>query len=104
MMQLFGMIIRTIFGMFEMRVKQLEKFAQVFIRALIEGEEGLSVEAALRHTIARMGIKEFAQLAKVPQPNVSEFVHGKRKLKPETLNQYLKPFKLRVKLVLEEAS
>ena len=80
------------------------KFAQTFIRALMEGDEGLSVEAALRHTIERMGIKEFVQLAKVPQPNVSEFVHGKRKLKPETLNEYLKPFKLRAKLVLEEAS
>jgi len=80
------------------------KYAQTFIRALMEGDDGLSAEAALRHTIERMGFKEFVQLAKVPQPNVSEFVHGKRKLKPETLNAYLKPFKLRAKLALEEAS
>lgn len=80
------------------------KFAQAYIRALMEGEEGLELEAALRHTIERMGIKEFVQLAKVAQPNVSEFIQGKRKLKPETLNIYLKPFRLRVKLVLEEAS
>jgi len=80
------------------------KFAKAFIQSLMEGDDGLSVEAALRHTIERMGIKEFVQLAKVPQPNVSEFLRGKRKLKPKTLNEYLKPFKLRAKLVLEEAS
>ncbi|MDZ4663231.1 MAG: hypothetical protein SGJ18_16595 [Pseudomonadota bacterium] len=80
------------------------KFAQAYILALMEGDEGLSVEAALKHTIERMGIKEFVQLAKVPQPNVSEFLKGKRKLKPETLNEYLKPFKLKAKLMLEKAS
>ena len=80
------------------------KFAQAYIRALMDGDEGLSVEAALKHTIERMGIKEFVQLANVPQPNVSEFLKGKRKLKEETLNVYLKPFRLKAKLVLEEAS
>jgi hypothetical protein len=81
------------------------KFAQTYIVALMEGDEGLSAEAALRHTIERMGIKEFVLLAKIPQPNVSEFLSGKRKLKPKTLNEYLKPFKLKAKLVLErEAS
>jgi hypothetical protein len=80
------------------------KFAQNYIMALMEGDEGLSVEDALKHTIERMGIKEFVQMANVPQPNVSEFLKGKRKLKPETLNEYLKPFKLKAKLVLEEAS
>ncbi len=80
------------------------KFAQNYIMALMEGDEGLCVEDALKHTIERMGIKEFVQMANVPQPNVSEFLKGKRKLKPETLNEYLKPFKLKAKLVLEEAS
>ncbi len=80
------------------------KFAQSYILTLMEGDDGLSVEDALRHTIARMGIKEFVHLAHVPQPNVSEFLSGKRKLKPETLNEYLKPFRLKARLVLEEAS
>ena len=80
------------------------KFAQSYIVALMEGDDGLSVEDALKHTISRMGIKEFVQLAKVPQPNVSEFLKGKRKLKPETLNEYLKPFKLKTKLILLKAS
>jgi hypothetical protein len=81
-----------------------KKFSQAYIVALMAGDEGLSVEDALRHTIVRMGIKEFVQLAKVPQPNVSEFIRGKRKLKPETLNEYLKPFNLKVKIILEKAS
>ncbi|OFZ13975.1 MAG: hypothetical protein A2Z20_10085 [Bdellovibrionales bacterium RBG_16_40_8] len=80
------------------------KFARAYIVALMEGDHGLSVEDALKHTILRMGIKEFVQLARVPQPNVSEFIKGKRKLKPDTLNEYLKPFKLKAKLILEEAS
>lgn len=80
------------------------KFARHYIIALMEGDNGLSVEDALKNTIERMGIKEFVHLAKVPQPNVSEFLRGKRKLKPETLNEYLKPFRLKAKLILEEAS
>jgi hypothetical protein len=80
------------------------KFAQNYILALMEGDDGLSVEGALKHIIERMGIKEFVQIAKVPQPNVSEFLKGKRKLKPETLNDYLKPFKLKAVLILKEAS
>lgn len=83
---------------------QKVKFAQGYITALMDGDEGLSVEMALKHTIERMGIKEFVKLAKIPQPNVSEFLKGKRKLKPETINDYLKPFKLKAKLVLEKAS
>ncbi len=81
-----------------------KKFAHNYLLALMDGDDGLEVEEALRHTIMRMGIKEFAQLASIPQPNVSEFLSGKRKLKPKTLDEYLKPFKLKTKLTLEEAS
>src|SRR4051812_48372636 len=37
------------------------KFAQSFLMGLMEGEEGLSIEDALRHTIKRMGVKEFSE-------------------------------------------
>ena len=80
------------------------RFAQGFILTLMEGEEGLNVEDALRHTIERIGIKEFSELADIPGPNITEFVKGKRKLKPETLDSYLSPFHLRTRLVLEKAS
>lgn len=83
---------------------QKPSFARGFLIALTETEDPLSLEDALRRTITRMGLKEFAKLAGVPQSNVSDYVRGKRKLKFETLNTYLKPFKLRAKLVLEKAS
>lgn len=51
-----------------------------------------------------MGVKEFAELAGVATPRIHEFLKGKRNLKPESLNAILKPWRLRVKLVIERAS
>lgn len=80
------------------------KYARAFIEALMEGPEGLSPENALRRTIEIMGVKEFAGLAKISSPRVVEFVKNKRQLKPDTLDVFLKPFKLRTRIVFEEAS
>jgi|SRR5665213_1673145 len=80
------------------------KYAQAFIEGLMDGDEGLNAEDALRHTIQIMGIKEFAKLAKVESPRVVEFTKKKRYLKPETLNIFLRPFKLRIRLVFEPAT
>lgn len=83
---------------------QKPSFARGYLIALTETEDPLNLEGALKRTIECMGLKEFAKLAGIPQSNVSDYVRGKRKLKFETLNTYLKPFKLRAKLVLEKAS
>ncbi|PIR21677.1 MAG: hypothetical protein COV44_11930 [Deltaproteobacteria bacterium CG11_big_fil_rev_8_21_14_0_20_45_16] len=80
------------------------KYAQTFLETLMEGPEGLSPEDALRHTIEIMGVKEFAKLAKVSSPRVVEFTKGKRHLKPDTLDIFLKPFKLRTRIIFETAS
>lgn len=80
------------------------KFAQSFLMGLIEGEDGLSIEDALRHTIKRMGVKEFSDATGIPHSNIQEFLKKKRNPKPETLNLYLKPFNLKAKLVVEKAS
>jgi hypothetical protein len=80
------------------------KAVQAFLLGLTEGEDGLELDAALQLTIKRMGIKEFCQMTHVPMPNVMEFLNGKRKLKPETLDKYLRPFGLRARLALEKAS
>ncbi len=79
------------------------KYAQAFIEALMEGEEGLTPEDALRHTIEVMGIKEFSKLANVETPRVVEFTKKKRNFKRETIDLLLKPFKLRTRLVLDRA-
>jgi hypothetical protein len=80
------------------------KYAREFILGMMDGSDGLSVEDALRHTIQRMGIKEFAELVKMPSPNIVAFIKGRRHHKSATLDHLLKPFKLRTKLILESAS
>ena len=78
------------------------RFAQGYLLTLIEA--GFSAEDALKLAIARMGVKEFSEIAHVPRPNVQEFLKGKRKLKPETMDTYLKPFALKTRITLDKAS
>ncbi len=78
--------------------------AQAYLLALIEGEDGLSLEDALKHTIKRMGVSEYSDRAKIAMPNVMNFLRGKRKLKLGSLDVFLKPFGLRTKVVVEKAS
>jgi predicted transcriptional regulator len=80
------------------------QFRQEFILSLMEGEDGLSAEEALKHTIERMGVKEFSKLSKIPAPNIVDFIKGRRNPKPETLKNYLKPFRLKAKITFEKAS
>ncbi|MGE3975742.1 MAG: hypothetical protein AB7F59_14550 [Bdellovibrionales bacterium] len=80
------------------------EFAQGFLLTLIEGEEGLDLEDALKHTIERMGIKEYSKASRIPAPHVVSFIKGRRKLKTETLDAFLKPFRLKTKVVVEKAS
>jgi len=85
-------------------LQKSSKAVQSYLLGLTEGDDGLGTEEALRITIKRMGIKEFCEMTRIPMPNVMEFLNGKRKLKPETLEKYLKPFGLRIRLALEKAS
>lgn len=80
------------------------EFAQGFLLDLMEGEEGLSAEIALRTTIQAMGVSEFCKRARLSHSFVDAFLKSKRKPKPETLNDFLKPFGLRAKVVFEKAS
>ena len=80
------------------------KFAQEYILALTEGEEGMSIEEALRHTIGKMGIKEFSKKVKVAPPNIVRFLKENVKTSPETLNKFLKPFGLKTEVVVKKVS
>lgn len=80
------------------------EFARGFLLTLMEGEDGLSLEGALRHTIQRMGVKEFCELSGLLKSNVNDFLKGRRKLKPETLDAFLEPFGLRTRVIVEKAS
>lgn len=83
---------------------QNKEFAKHYILALMEGEEGVTLEEALRYTIGKMGVKEFSKVAKVAPPNVVRFLKQKVKTSPETLDKFLKPFGLKTKLIVEQAS
>lgn len=70
-------------------------FAQGYLMTLFEEEE-FTVEKVMKIFINRMGITEFAKMVGEKKSNISSFLNGRRKLKEETLNKYLKPFKLKV--------
>lgn len=78
--------------------------AREYLLACMEGtgdNDELGVEDALRQVIKHMGIKEFCEITKVQMPNIIDFLNGRRNPKPETLNVYLKPFGLKIKLTVE---
>lgn len=77
---------------------------QTFLLALMEDEDGLSLEDALRQTIRSMGIKEYCARAKLSMPNVVRFLGSKKRLKPETLDIYLKPFRLKSAVIAVKAA
>jgi len=70
------------------------KFAQAYLESLMEGEDGLSLEDALRHMVAVMGISEFASLTHIPQPRVSEFLSKRKKVLQKTIDRFLAPFRM----------
>lgn len=86
------------------RELQDPEFAQGFLLTLTEGEEGLPLIDALKHTIAKMGVTEFSEVSGIPAGSIGQFLNGTRKPKPETLDQYLKPFRLKVKVVAERVA
>lgn len=80
-------------------------FAQLYLLNLIEdGDEGMTVEEALRMAIPRMGVAEFSRRIKKSKTDVDKFLRGERNLKPETLDEYLVPFNLRIKVTLEKVA
>jgi predicted transcriptional regulator len=88
----------------ELLSKELKnpKYAQGYFLELIKGDDGLSLETALKETVKSMGIKEFSEVSKIPPSNIVDFIKDRRTPKPETLNQYLKPFRLKIKLTVEK--
>lgn len=65
-------------------------------------EENYSVEDALKDAISKMGQAEFAELSGIVRQTVNQFVSGKRKVSAELLNDFLKPFGLKIKIGVEK--
>jgi hypothetical protein len=51
-----------------------------------------------------MGVKEFSEISEIPSPNIVDFLKDRRHPKPETLDLYLRPFHLRIKMELEKVA
>ncbi|MFH1018704.1 MAG: hypothetical protein V1798_11070 [Pseudomonadota bacterium] len=75
------------------------RFAREFLMSLMEGKEGLDLVAALKHTIQRMGIKEFGRKARIHPKSISRMLSASSLPKLETLDDYLAPFGLKVRIV-----
>ena len=81
------------------------EFAQQYLLNLVEDkDEPIIIEEALRMAIPRMGVTEFSCKIKKSKTDVDKFLRGERNLKPETLNEYLVPFNLRIKVTLEKVA
>jgi len=78
-------------------------FAQEFMMGMLEDDE-FSLEEILQSVIRTMGTTEFAKFVGEKKSNVAKFANGKRKLKEETLNKYLKPFKLKVVKTIQKVA
>lgn len=83
---------------------QDQEFAKDFILDLIEGEDGLSPIDALRHTIRRIGVKEFSTAADLPYESVCRMLESDGIPKIATLDRYFAFFGLKVKIVLEDVA
>jgi len=84
---------------------QDSEFAQQYLLNLVDDvDEPMTVEEALRMAIPRMGVAEFSSKTNKSKSDVDKFLRGERNLKPETLNEYLVPFNLRVKVTLEKVA
>lgn len=86
------------------RELQKPKFAREFLLTLMEGEDGMKLIDALKHTIQRMGVKEFAEKADIHPKSVSRMLASSAIPKIETLDTYLAPFGLRSKVTLEKVA
>ena len=79
------------------------KFAQEYLLNLVnDKDEPMSIEEALRFIIPKIGVSEFAKIIDKNISDVDKFLRKERNLKPDTLIDYLKPFKLQIKMSLEK--
>ena len=75
-----------------------------FLLSSIRGEDSLSLIDALKRVIACMGVKEYAAMSGIHRASISRMLSSDETPRVATLNRYLSPFKLRVKIDVENAA
>ena len=77
------------------------EYAKATLLVSIE-EFNESVEEALKYSIQRMGVKEFATKANIPIQDISAFIESRMKIETEILDHYLAVFNLKSKMTVIE--
>ena len=72
------------------------QFAREFLLAAID--DGVSVQRALGKVVRAMGVKEFAVKVRTASPHVLRAINPRHNPTRETLNRFLRPFRLRLSL------
>ena len=82
------------------------EFRKEYLLTLMEGDEedSMEVHEALIHVAKKMGVTEFSELVKMNRVAVSRFISLGSRPKVSTLEKMLKPFGLKIRLTVEEAS
>ena len=80
------------------------EFGREFLLSSMQGEDGLSLTDALKRVIACMGVKEYAAMSGIHRASISRMLASDETPRVATLNRYLSPFKLRVKIDVENAA
>ena len=79
-------------------------FAKEFLLSSMDSEDSLSLPDALRRVISCMGIKEYAEMSGIHRTSISRMLDRNDVPKIATLNRYLAPFNLQVKIEVEDAA
>ncbi|MCB9086690.1 MAG: type II toxin-antitoxin system RelE/ParE family toxin [Bdellovibrionaceae bacterium] len=82
-------------------------YRREYLISMISGDDGvepLPLFDALKIAIGRMGVTEFAELVRMERSSVSRILSQSTIPKVETLDRFLKPFGLRVKLDVIEVA
>ncbi|MDE3270023.1 MAG: hypothetical protein OYH77_07040 [Pseudomonadota bacterium] len=83
---------------------QNPEFGREFLLSSMHGEDGLDLIDALKRVIACMGVKEYSAMSGIHRASVSRMLSSNETPRVATLNRYLLPFKLRVKIDVEDAA
>ena len=73
-------------------------FAREFIMASLE--EGLALQEVLSKVIRAYGIKEFAKVSEIAEPNIIRAIDSKHNPTQKTLIALLKPFGLKLSVAV----
>ena len=87
--------------------KQLKraKYRREYLLSVVsemDGEPGLTIFEALKHTISKMGVTEFANMVNMKRSSISRILSQESAPKLETLDKLLAPFGLEVKVDVRE--